>query len=325
MTLRLGFFASGLPILRLAVFLFFPGQAMPIAVQAPVPLSPLQQKINTQRESLAKLESTHASVRERGFMFALLGAEYADAGEFTNSEKSYNQALKLLGSDSANEGLYAEVMDGLGALYRIYGRIPDSLNCRRKAYDLRVHLGDPLGIARSRSHLAELALMEHNFKDAFRGADQAYKEMTTLNDDRKDDLLSTLIVRAYAQCAMHRCTESAPDAHLAVKIAQDSFQPGSMPVGAALMALGTIDLKNHEAAEAKEVISQALEIFKVQLTPTDPRVNYALLKYRDCMRVLRMKDEEHAIDVQLAESSRGSGSQCSSCTVSAYGLVPPQY
>ena len=284
---------------------------------------PLQQRIHDQLALLHVREQAKASAYELGYRWALLGAEYANAGDFANSENSYNHSLQLLSTDPSAATLYADVFDLLGALYRIYDRIPESLNCRRKALALRQQLGDPLKVARSKSHLAELALMSHKFKDAFGSADQAYESMTQLHDPDKADLLSALIVRSYAECALHKCDRGLEDAQQALAISRNAFAGDSVPVGAALIALGSAELKNGAVAEAENSMHQALQIFKMQFAAADPRLSYALLQYRDCLLAQHRKKEAREIDDQVSALDRQSTSSCPSCTVSVFGLRTP--
>jgi len=289
----------------------------------------VQQRIQNQLSLLHNLEQTKASASERGYQWALLGAQYTTAGDFVNSESSYNHALQILSAETSTIARYTDVLDQLGALYRIYGRIPEALNCRRKALALRQQLGDPLEIARSKSHLAELALMSHNFKDAFNNADQAYESMSRLQDPEQSDLVSALIVRSYAECALHKCDHGVADAQQALAIGRSAFAADSVPVGAAMIALGSAELKSGATAEAGNAVRQALQIFKTQFAADDPRLSYVMQQYRDCLLAQHQKREAREIDDQLSTLNRSSDRQsapsCPSCTVSVFGLRTPAH
>ena len=284
---------------------------------------PLQQRIHDQLALLHVREEAKASAHELGYRWALLGAEYTNAGDFANSESSYNHSLQLLSTDPSSTTLYADVLDLLGALYRIYSRVPEALNCRRKALALREQLGDPLKVARSKSHLAELSLMSHKFKDAFGSADQAYESMTQLQDPDKADLISALIVRSYAECALHKCDRGMVDAQQALAISRSAFAADSVPVGAAMIALGSAELKSGATADAVNLMRQALPIFKTQFAAADPRLSYVMLQYRDCLLAQHRKKEAREIDDQVSALDRQSASSCPSCTVSIFGLLTP--
>jgi tetratricopeptide (TPR) repeat protein len=282
--------------------------------------SSLQQRIHDQ---LAALQQPSGSDRDIASQWARLGAEYLEAADFTNSENAYSHAIQLLRKNPADASLYAEALDQLGALYRIYDRLPEALNCRRTALALRQQLGDPLPIARSQGHLAELDLLARRYKEAFAGSDAAYQTMTRLGDKDKAELLSTLIVRTYAQCGLHRRSACLADAKEALALSRSAFASESQPVAAALVALGSAQLKNGSAAEAESSTEQALEIFKTQLAPSDPRMIFAMQQDRDCLRALHRDEEAHDIGTQLTTMSRQAGRPCPTCTVSVYGLRAP--
>jgi tetratricopeptide (TPR) repeat protein len=281
---------------------------------------PVQQRIHNQLSLLHDREQAQASAHELGYRWALLAAEYSTAGDFANSENSFNRSLHLLSADTPATALYADVLDQLGALYRIYDRIPEALSCRRKALALREQMGDPLEVARSKSHLAELALMSRKFKDAFGSAGEAYEIMVRLQDPDKTDLISALVVRSYAECALHKCDRAVEDARQAVAMSRNAFGAESMPMGAALIALGSAALKTGATEEAANSMRQALQILKVQLTPADPRLNYAMSQYRDCLLAQNQRREAQEIDDQLSALNRQSTPSCPSCTVSVFGL-----
>ena len=283
------------------------------------------QQIHDQLSLMHIREQAQASAYELGYRWALLGVEYTDAGDFTNAESAYNRSLQLLESDADASGraLYAAVLDQFGTLYRIYGRIPEALNCRRKALALRQQLGDPLEVARSKSHLAELALMSRKYKDALATADQAYESMTQLQDPQKADLTSTLIIRSYAECALRKCDRGLEDAQQALAISREVFKVDSVPLGAALMAVGSAELKSGATVGAANSMRQALQIFKLKFTAADPRLSYAMQQYRDCLLAQHQKREAREIDDQLSTLNLQSTSSCPSCTVSVFGLLTP--
>jgi uncharacterized membrane protein len=98
-----------------------------------------------------------------------------------------------------------------------------------------------------------------------------------------------------------------------------------VPTGAALIALGSAALKTGATDEAANSMRQALQILKVQLTPADPRLNYAMSQYRDCLLAQHQKREAQEIDDQLSALNRQSTPSCASCTVSVFGLRTPAH
>lgn len=282
-------------------------------------LSSTQQRIREQLAALNSREMANAPNRELGYRWTVLGYEYSKAGDFVNAENAYNRAVERLSLNPADTSLDAEALDQLGALYRIHGRIPESLNCRRKVLALREKIGDPAEIAQSQSHLAEVALVAKQYKEAYRGADGAYRAMAALESSKKSDLVSALVVRAYASCGLHRHSECLSDAQQVLGISRSAFPENSPEVSASLLALSYAQLRNGAASEAEDAARQGLAILKANLSPGDPRLRFALSQDRDCLQALHRKEEAREIDAQISAFDR-SAQSCAFCTVSVSGL-----
>ena len=280
----------------------------------------LQQRIEERLAALDAQENVHATNREVGYQWSRLGEDYSLAGDFGNAENSFNHAVESFSREPGNRDLYAGALDELGALYRVYGRIPEALNCRRKALAVREKLGDPLQLALSQSHLAELDLLSKKYKEAFTGADRAYRQMSGMGNANKGDLLSALLVRTYAKCRLHRHAECLSDAQQAFALSRSAFAEESMPVGAALMALSAAQLENGAALEAEGSARRAWGILNRELASNDPRVIFAMSQDRDCLLALDHREEARKIDAEVSAIHRGPEQPCASCTVSVYGL-----
>jgi tetratricopeptide (TPR) repeat protein len=280
----------------------------------------LQQRIEKRLAALDAQEDAHATSREVGYQWSRLGEDYSLAGDFGNAENAFNHAVESFSGEPGNGDLYAGALDELGALYRVYGRIPEALNCRRKALAVREKLRDPLQLALSQSHLAELALISNKNKEAFTGADRAYRQMSVMGNAGKGDLLSALLVRTYARCRLRRHAECLSDAQQAFALSRSAFAEESMPVGAALMALSAAQLENGAALEAEGSARRAWGILNRELAPSDPRVIFAMSQDRDCLLALDRKEEARKIDAEVSAIDHGREQPCASCTVSVYGL-----
>lgn len=280
----------------------------------------LQRRIEERLTALEAKENAHPSNREVGYQWSRLGEDYSLAGEFGDAESAFNHAVESFSKEPENRDLYAGALDELGALYRVYGRIPEAQNCRRKALALRKKLGDPLQLALSQSHLAELDLISKKYKEAFTRADSAYRQMSGMENAGNGDLLSALLVRTYAKCRLRRHAECLSDAQQALALSRSVFAEDSLPVGAALVALSSAQLDNGSTQEAEASARQAWGILNRGLASNDPRVIFAMSKDRDCLLALHRTEEARKIDAQVSAIDRQPAQPCVSCTVSVYGL-----
>ena len=309
--------------------LFLPNQlarAQALSQSAPVTTTDdaANQRIRRQLTELNTREMANASNRELGYRWTVLGLEYSNASQFTSSENAYNHAIDLLSKDPADASLQAEALDQLGALYLIYGRLPESLNCRRKALSLRTKLGDAKLIALSKSHLAEIALVSRQYREALQQSDEAYIGMTA-EGAAISDKVSVLIVRTYATCGLHRRAECLSDAQQVLTLSRTAFPEQSPEVSSSLMALSVAQLDDGSPAAAEESARQALAILKVQFSANDPRMVFALSHDRDCLVAMHRKEEARQVEEQLAALQSKSAASCAQCTVSAFGLRAPSH
>lgn len=283
------------------------------------------QRIRLLITELNAREVAGASNRELGYRWTVLGFEYSNGGEFTNSENAYNRALDLLGRDPADAGLDAAAIDQLGALYRVLGKLTESMNCFRKALALRLKLGDPLLIAVSRGRMAEDEVLARRYREAMRDADEAYRFLATAEEAEMSDRISALLVRAYAECGLRRRAECLMDAQQALALSRSGFPERSPEVAGSLMALSVAQLRNGSAAEAEESVREAIGTLKLKLSADDPRVVYALVQERDCLVALHRKEEARQVEAQVEAGNRRYSESCAGCTVSAFGLTAPSH
>jgi tetratricopeptide (TPR) repeat protein len=283
-------------------------------------LAVLEKHIQSEVAVLNDAELSRMSGPQKAYRWAMLGSDYADAADFPHSESAYVHAVELLKNDPSQRVFYAAVLEKFGYLYLTYGRLPEALNCRRTALDVRQQIGEPLAIARSRSHLAEVLLTMRRYGQAEKEASAAYQSMIELDDSEKTDLVSVLVVLAYTRCARHSCSQGLADARQAVAISRVVFQPDSMPMGAALMVQGYAESKTGDVSNAEDTTRRALTILKVQLAPSDPRLIHALVQYHDCLKSQHKKQEASEVDQQLAAIYQRSRQSCMNCSVSVFSM-----
>lgn len=283
----------------------------------------MQSKIQLHLSQLHQREQAQASVHELAFRWMQIGAEYGNSGEVDRAENAYNHTLKLLAPEPAEAVLYADTYDQLGALYRIYGRTEDAMRCYRASLAVREPLGDPLETARSRAHLAELALEAHHYKEAYTETDQAYNSLTKMHDPDDSDRISALIVRAYAQCGMRKFHQGEQDAQQALEISRKDFPGTTMQVGASLVVLGLTQLKNSENTLAEVSLHDAVDIMQAHLADADPRLVFAMTQYHQSLRAMHRDEEAQLIHRKLEAIALQPS--CANCTVSAFTLRSPSF
>lgn len=300
------------------------GQSTAPAAQ-PSPSEPQARaaRIQQQLTQLHQRQKANASGHEIAIRWALIGAEYGNAGNVTQAEAAYNHALELVSADKQELQLYADILDQLGALYRIYGRTEDALRSYSAALAIRAPFLDPLQDARSRARLAEIALISRHYQEAYAETDQAYRSMLHMSDPDTSEVLSALIVRAYAQCGLRNYQAAKDDATQALKLSRQDFTEDSLQAAASLVALGFAQLKNNQAAEAEASLHHAVQLFHAQLSASDPRLRFAMQQYHQSLVRLHRSAEARQVRDELAAIDRQAQPACANCTISAFSLRSP--
>ena len=173
----------------------------------------------------------------QAYLWALLGEDYEGVSDFFDAEEAYNKALHIWEHDPTEQGNYATALDNLGALFLAYSRIDEAAECRKKAREIRLRAGDASGLARRQERLAEVALVQHRFKEAAIEADNTYVELTTLCDPIPSERISALVTAAIAKCMRHNWSKGLITTEQALSVARGKFC-GRIGAGSSL-AIGT--------------------------------------------------------------------------------------
>ena len=283
----------------------------------------LAQGVERDKARLEEAEQTGASESRQGYLWALLGEDYEAVPDFFHAEEAYNKALHMWERNPApaQQSNYATALDNLGALYLAYGRTDEAAECRKKAREVRLRIGDEMGLARSQERLAEVALVQHSFKDAARDSDEAYAKLTALHDPIPSERISALVTSAIARCMHHDCDVALTTAQQAVSLARENFLEESVPVAHSLLALGLAQSHTGDDRQAEQSILEGVHILEHKSGPASPAVIGALYEYRDFLEHVHRKDQAGALSDQLAGRLSMLHSQCAACSTSVYGLV----
>jgi tetratricopeptide (TPR) repeat protein len=269
------------------------------------------------RALIADADRLKLTPAQTGALWAQVASDYQDLGAFADSETAYNRALGLLEPETSAQMAYVITLSNLGSLYTITGRYDAAENCDRRSLSVVERLGDPLMIARTQGHLADVYLAMGRNKDALRYSSLAMHALPTLPKATSDDRGSILISYAYASCLTSHCDDGLEAAQEAMKIVRTSFAPESFPAGQAHVALGYIEGKTGENSAADEDLREGIRVLRMQLPPTHPLMLHALELYRGFLA-----DNHRDIEAKrIAEEQKAArDSNCSRCTVSVHGL-----
>jgi tetratricopeptide (TPR) repeat protein len=271
--------------------------------------------------SIHTAESQHFPAPQQGALWAELGVAYWNATQLAKAEEAYTNALRLLKPVPSAQSQYAQTLDDLASLYLAYGRVDDAANAAEHALAARQREGDPVQIAVSHIHLANIALVRHQFPQAEKLTMQGMQTLQSVANPPTVATLSGFITLTYARCAAKRAGEGLLNAQQAMQYAGENFEPHSSPLGFAQETLGFAQWKTGDKQEGEKNMVQALEILRETLSPVDPRLSGAMLQYRAYLVESHRSAEARTIDQQVATMTRAAGIGCVNCEVSVNTLA----
>jgi tetratricopeptide (TPR) repeat protein len=302
-----------------AVALLLCGMTAQALQVAPAGVS-LEQRVAQDQDTIRAGEHEHMDPLKLGRLWAHLAVDYEDAAEFSKSENAYNRALKLFQATPEGAKDYAIALGNLGSLYLASGDFDAAERCRRQSMALREAAGDRLEIARGESHIAEVSLAKHHFKDAARESSMAYREMVEVKDSDASDLVSTLVTMTFASCMNKQCGEAVAHGREAVSLARESFPANSLPMGEAQMALGYAEWKTGLKDDADRDMREGIAALRAWMTPGHPYFLGAMRQYRLYLDQTHRKREAQQIAAEEKRFETAPANACSNCTISAYSL-----
>ncbi len=314
------------PDLRLKVsFLLLTALSMSVRIVSGQTSNPQiassQARIVKDLESIRIADQDHLPEAQRGTLWAKLAVDYWNATEFLKAEDAYNRSLHLLKTAPSAGAEYAATLDDLASLYLSYGHLDDAERASKQAFTVRKKLGNPSDTAISQVHLANIALVRHQFKKSDRLALLGVQGMESSLNPPRVALLSGFITLTYAQCLRGHCGEGLMNAEQAVAFANKNFESESAPIGFALETLGFAEWKSGATQEGEKSMLEGIQILRKKLAPADPRLAGAMLQYRAYLVEANRRAEAQEIQEQVARMTSQAGIYCSGCTVSVYSLA----
>jgi tetratricopeptide (TPR) repeat protein len=279
-----------------------------------------QERITHDQDLIRIGEKQHLPPEQQGVLWEQLALEYHVATEFQKAEDAYLRALHLLKDAPSARADYAFTLDNLSSLYLIYGRLDDGESARKQAIKVRGKLGTPAENGESEVHLADLAIVRHQYKKAERLALRGLQMMESSSNPPKTGILSAFITLTYSRCSRGHCEEGLKNAKQAVAFANTHFESQSAAQGFALETLGFAEWKSGSPQDGETTMLRSIQLLRTRLAPADPRLAGALLQYQSYLVEAHRPAEAQEIRDQITRMNRQAGVYCQGCAVSVYSL-----
>jgi tetratricopeptide (TPR) repeat protein len=282
-----------------------------------ISVTEIQESIKLDLRLIRVAEHDRLPNKKQGYLWGRLASEYAQLGDFARAENAYSHSIQLLKDIPDARANYATLLDNLGVLYLAYNRRDDAKSYINQAFAARKEQDDPVTLGVSQLHLAEVALAEHNFKEAERLAAEANVNLSAAGEEGKKGLIGALVALVYARCSRANCGEGLRNAEQAMELARIVYPADSLPIGHALMALGFAKWKFGDSHEAEKMMLEGIHIITTQNFPGTPYARNALSEYRTFLAAMHRPLDAKRIEDQMASMTP---QPCGNCTISVTTL-----
>ena len=208
-------------------------------------------------------EAAHAGTESMVKIYATLAVLYEDASMYSRSEEVMRREIAMLRS-GPQEPL-AEAMGHLAVVHIGMGKMREAEKDATVALRIREGLGDPVGIAKAWSDLADIYIKQGHYKPAF---DYAQKAMAVLADNPKVEVVDRVVVRqtlAHALCGLKQCAQAIPILKAALELEKSRYGEDSLMVGSGYFLLGHAAWKAGDMQNAAAWMLRGTTRMKVDL------------------------------------------------------------
>jgi tetratricopeptide (TPR) repeat protein len=266
-------------------------------------------------------EARHLPLAQQGELWAELALAYWNGTDLVRAEDAYSKSLRLLKTDPSKTSEYASRLEDLASLYLSYGRVAEAEATAKQAFAVRKKVGEPVNIAISQIHMANIALARHQFKKAEQLSQRGSETLLAAANPPKTSMLSGFITLAYARCSDKHCSQGFRDAQQAVAYAEKNFASETAPIGFSLETRGYAEWKSGAKSEAEKDMQEAIRILRRTLVPADPRLAGVMLQYRSFLVEAERPAEARDIQQEVSSMTRQAGIYCPNCAVGVNTLA----
>ena len=209
------------------------------------------------------VQNAHVGDAKLAKLYLELGGLYGDAALYAKSEDAMRRAVALLRSGPQDE--LADAIGHLAMLHVAMGEMRDAEKEQLEALRIRESVGDPAGIAKSWSDVADVYIRERKYKQAL---DYAQKAMDAIGNDAKVDVKDRVAVRqtlAYALSGDKDFARAIPLLKDAIELSKNSFGEDSLEVGVGYYLLGYTAWQAGDIKNAAEWMGRGITRMKVDM------------------------------------------------------------
>ena len=264
----------------------------------------------------AAIDSRQLSGNELGRGYIILAVACRGAGDLTDAQVAFENALQVLKDDREHSEDYASALENYAGLYSELGQLEVAAPMWRKALRVRQGIGDHMGSALSLTHLAELALVRNRVREAQRYLQKASNEAKASPDLIDDDRAFLLETQGWLAVAEHRAPAAVADYEHALELVERSRGEQHWLVGWEHMLLGKAYAESGNPSSALTNMRSGLTILDHALGQKNPKYFAAELAYSRVLDQVGSHTEAARMREAAEKAKKGYyAGQCAGCTI----------
>lgn len=271
---------------------------------------------NAAKAAKAAIDSRQLSNTELGRGYIILAVAYQGAGDLTDAQITFEDALRVLEHDREHPGDYASALANYAGFYSELGQLDVAAPMWRKALDLRRGIGDHTATALSLIRLAELALARNRVREGQQYLQEASDEAKAAPDLLDDDKALFFETRGWLAMAEHHAPAAITAYAQALELIERSRGGQHWLAGWARMLLGRAYAKSGNFESALANMEDGLTILDHAIGRKNPKYIAAELAYSRVLDQVGLRAEAWQMREAANKASKDYyGSQCAACTM----------
>jgi tetratricopeptide (TPR) repeat protein len=252
--------------------------------------------------AVRQAEAAHESTVVLSRTYVQLGLCYQSAAQWGRAEAALDHAVSLRRQRFESGADLATALSQLGTLHVMMDKLRDSEREEEEALKLRLGIGDPLQIARSRYKLAILYLAKQKYEKARDLARQAEAEINRNGRADVFDRVTARVTLAEALCDLKDWPSAISLLKAALDEAKAMLHPYDFPVGLSNFLLGYAYWKSGNMSEAEEYMKTGTDQMSVQLGWRHPAYVRALTFYARFLHDNRQVEAANIVERRIHQA-----------------------
>ena len=265
--------------------------------------------------------SASASVIDRGRALTVLGFAYKEAGKYEESRHCYEQALSIFGASADFDGDRAATLDYFGDLEAEINSLPDAQQLFTKALEIDERMQNHFRSSTVLINLAEISIKQKRYKDAKKYLQTATEQAGQVSGPKPHLLADLYCTKGWLASVTKQKDEAIEDFTQSLKVSLEQYGSQHPITGWTYLLLGKAIADKGDLEQGMKNIRDGLAILGSTTGTSDLKYLVGEVVYSQLLDRTGAHAESERIGAAAKQALAAKlQSQCSNCTVSAWGV-----